>query len=75
MKDHCRKTGADAAQLLAPTINLPGSNISSTRHLRNDRARRKCRRHQRPLLLLAPASAPFRAADQARKDETAGFDR
>jgi hypothetical protein len=28
---------------------------------RSDCARRKCRRHQRPLLLLAPAPAPLRA--------------
>ena len=64
--DHCRKTGAGAAQLLAPAINLPGANVSSTRHLRNDRPRRKCRRNQRPLLLLAPASPPLRAADQLK---------
>jgi hypothetical protein len=57
------KTGTTAAQFLAPAIDLTGTNIRPARHLGNDRARRKCGRYHRPLLILAPASPPLWAAE------------
>jgi hypothetical protein len=61
---HRGQTGAGVAQFLAPAINLPRTDICSTCHFRDDCARRKCRRHQRPLLLRAPAPSPLWAAEQ-----------
>jgi len=60
------KTSIIAAQLvqfLAPAIDLTGTDIRPARHLGNDRLRRKCRCYHRPLLLIAPASPPLRAAE------------
>ena len=57
-------TAAQLVQFLAPAIDLTGTNIRPPRHLGNDRARRKGRRDHRPLLRVAPAPPPLRAAEQ-----------
>ena len=59
------KTMADP-DLPSPAINLPGANLRAASNLRNHCTRRQARGNNRPLLLGAPATPPFRTGDDLK---------
>src|SRR6516165_6200542 len=60
---HFRETALGAAQLLAPPIDLSGTNVSSTGDLSDNRPRRKGRSHDGALLRLTPRPSPLGAGN------------